>query len=361
MAWTPRTIAIACVAAAAAVGGAPTAGAAEAPGRVVLVGMDRCCRAEAWSLAETKTAAELASIGLAVDVAEGVATEERAQRLELTALAEERGASIALRIVRAREERATADVWITDRATGKTSMRRLRAPAGSAGTEAGIIALRVVELLRASLMELAVPGTEPSREPPPPPAVVKIAQESVAPAVLPARKEPGPFGVTIGAAAIGAFNDAGFFGGPQLSISYDPVPAMTVELEGAYLPPVNELSRGAARASFSAAAARAWAIWNLLPGRAVQPSAGVGGGAVFVVTDGVETAAYRGTSDATGVGYLGGIARVACSPWERVRLRLDLRAGRAIPEVIVNFGRLSPAGFGKPLLELGGGVEIRLP
>jgi hypothetical protein len=61
---------------------------------------------------------------------------------------------------------AFADVWISDNLTGKTVIRRLEVSAAS--NAAAVLAIRALELLRASLLEIAEPPrpTEPAQSPP---------------------------------------------------------------------------------------------------------------------------------------------------------------------------------------------------
>ncbi len=53
---------------------------------------------------------------------------------------------------------AAADVWIADRLTGKTVVRRVVVPDPALPTAASDLAVRSVELLRASLLELREPS-----------------------------------------------------------------------------------------------------------------------------------------------------------------------------------------------------------
>jgi len=89
------------------------------------------------------------------------------------------GAAAALTIVKAGEG-AAIDVFVTDRATEKTLVRKVAVDAHSVPDPAKVLAVRAVELLHASLMEAAAPAaqdgapkaptsTEPFGDPPPPP------------------------------------------------------------------------------------------------------------------------------------------------------------------------------------------------
>jgi hypothetical protein len=72
---------------------------------------------------------------------------------ELQRLAESTGSIAAIAVVRPAGQ-IDAQVWVTDRVTGKTLLRRVHF-AGDAPDAPAIFALRAVELLRASLLELA--------------------------------------------------------------------------------------------------------------------------------------------------------------------------------------------------------------
>jgi hypothetical protein len=79
----------------------------------------------------------------------------------LNEAARREGAFAAVRVVSGAGE---VTVWVADRITNKTLVRTLTPGRGEVGGE--VVALEVVELLRASLLELKIP--EPSRQPPSP-------------------------------------------------------------------------------------------------------------------------------------------------------------------------------------------------
>jgi hypothetical protein len=79
-------------------------------------------------------------------------------------------ATLAVAAFRIVVEGDRADVWIADRVTGKVVLREML-PRG-ATIDGRVVALRAIELLRVSLMELDVRRTPPS-EPPPPVALTE--------------------------------------------------------------------------------------------------------------------------------------------------------------------------------------------
>jgi hypothetical protein len=104
--------------------------------------------------------AELTGLGL--DVRTIAKNEDEHLPRDIIKAARTTGAVAAFRIV---VDGDRADVWIADRVTGKVVLREML-PRG-AKIDGRVVALRAVELLRASLMELDVRKT-PQGEPPPP-------------------------------------------------------------------------------------------------------------------------------------------------------------------------------------------------
>lgn len=91
--------------------------------------------------------AELVADGFVVDMEETPATDPRG---ELESGSSQSFASIA--ILRSGSQ-TVIDVWVVDHLTGKTSIRRVDAGATPGPTPARTLAIRAVELLRASLLE----------------------------------------------------------------------------------------------------------------------------------------------------------------------------------------------------------------
>jgi hypothetical protein len=114
----------------------------------------------------TRLHSELDALGLTVRVVAAPAGDRNPRTLERAA--REVGAFAALRIV---PWEGGIEVWIADRVTGKTLLRELVVAPGEAADE--VVALRAVELLRASLLELELPH-KPSGQVPPPPAVKRL-------------------------------------------------------------------------------------------------------------------------------------------------------------------------------------------
>jgi hypothetical protein len=100
---------------------------------------------------------ELEGLGLDVIVLRPPA-ETTMARLPLEQAARSVGAIAAVRLVPSGEG---AEVWVADRVTGKTVIRRFLVHVDASGHDSAALALGAVELLRASLMELHAPSPPP--------------------------------------------------------------------------------------------------------------------------------------------------------------------------------------------------------
>jgi hypothetical protein len=153
-----RRAAIALGSLLAVAGASAPAQGAQTGSRVVIV-RERGAADPVIDRAEVRLAAELRAAGF--DVQERVVDGDADARL----LVEEPGDAgpFATVLLRRAGARAATDVWVADHVTHKTVVRRFGAQGGEGSDRA--LALRVVELMRASLVEpLVLPAAEP--EPP---------------------------------------------------------------------------------------------------------------------------------------------------------------------------------------------------
>jgi hypothetical protein len=120
-----------------------------------------------------------------------------------------------------------ADIWIADRITGKTVVRRIQVPGGTGRDAGAVLAVRAVELLQASLLEAREPApAEPVSTPaaPPPPATVVPSDVS---AWMQARRPPSEprsgdahFSLQAGAGVIHSFAGVGPAFLPVIGLAY---------------------------------------------------------------------------------------------------------------------------------------------
>lgn len=122
--------------------------------------------------------AELELQDFEVRLFEGLEAPRHPEGLELEAQRQSAFAAIALR----RDVSGTAaTIWIVDRVTGKTTLRKLSIDGSRDGPT--LLAIRAVDLLRASLVELDAGARPPAdvlgvEHSPPPPEVVRFARTS---------------------------------------------------------------------------------------------------------------------------------------------------------------------------------------
>jgi hypothetical protein len=122
-----------------------------------------------------------------------------------------------------------ADVWIADLVVGKTLVQRVEPDAreGAPSKEGSSVqALRAVELLRASLLELVV---ERSSLPPPSPPRQRDTPPARAWEPAPSANA-GTFGIEAGAALLHSFEGIGPAVAPILRVVYQPSPTVALRL-----------------------------------------------------------------------------------------------------------------------------------
>ncbi|MDD5309947.1 MAG: hypothetical protein PHU25_21730 [Deltaproteobacteria bacterium] len=334
---------------------------------IVLVGMGQCCAQDAWPEAENALSAELSTLNITVATVNGVATSEREQRLELERVVAERKAVCAVRIERiAPGEGGGVELWISDRLTGKTTIRRVPVEDSNDREFAEIVALRLVEALRAGLLEIEIGAlgetsakgktvvSSPIVVAPRPQSATspKPAQDEkkCAPAPEQERGEPH-LGVGLGAEAAGSPGGIGAMGALDLVVGWHPIGRLSVALDLFSTVIATDLKKDGGRASVGFGALRGWISWNIRDKGVLRPSLGLGGGAALSWASGETSDAYAGATDYATVGYMGALLQLGLAFKNDVWLILGARAGALVPEVRVSFAGSDVASMGRPLVE----------
>jgi hypothetical protein len=157
-----------------------------------------------------RTEAELRAEGFAVVVRDAPPGVPPREALERAASEVDTVAAVSLFLA---PSGAAADVWVTDRITGKTSMRTVRVDDLAPAERARALAIRAVELLRASLIEAtAAPTRDQPRASPIPADVERWLDPDDSPL--------GGFGAEIGVALLTSFDGMDPAGAPLLRLSY---------------------------------------------------------------------------------------------------------------------------------------------
>jgi hypothetical protein len=322
----------------------------EIPGVLVLVGMQECCAQEAWPAVEAHLAREFQAMGFAVRVVPGRAQDEKSRREELQDLTDSGDAACAVRVVRPTGGSGAVELWLNDRITGKMLFRRLKLPVDAGGTRAEVTALRVVEMLRVSLMELSLPESPKPRLAP---AVRKLAP---VPVVVPHWVDlttgmglwvsPGGLPV-LGVTAIGV----------RLHLAHD----LSIIGELALSPLARELEAGDAASAIDLGTAFAWGAWRTGPLEDFRFSFGAGAGVHAYTATGLRAGVSSVTrADTT---HVAAFALRADFEWhfhERIHFTLSSRVGIDVPEVVLSFGREEIARAGRPWVEVLFGLQLPL-
>jgi hypothetical protein len=263
----------------------------------------------------------------------------------LSATAEKTGAVAAIALVRHGDD-ASVDVWLVDRLTGKTTLRTIVAERGA--DESSVLAIRAVDLLRASLQEF--PAGER-----PPADVANVERRAATPVVAAFTARDEPRILLRADAVLFAQTQASIAVGPSLSAAYRVSRRFEIGVGGAGPLLGGRVERPEGGATLQQGMAWGEARFDAI--RAAAFDAGVNGavGAYFLGAEGQPRAPLEPRSGGlvAALGALGVHADVAIVPSLSVGITVRLvatlpRAGIAIGETSVPFGRpavLSSAGI----------------
>ncbi len=282
-------------------------------------------------------------------------------RAQLEEAARKSEAVAAVRIV---PSTAGVEVWIVDRMTGKTVLREIVTKEGSAAAGDATVALRVVELLRASLMELDA-ARPPEGEIQPPPLIRELmAPPRRASPALPARAalpalDPPAFSIELGPAALlssGGFSPSGLV---SAAVHYRPAEAFGASLIALIpiLPAVVSGPEGSTSARAGLLGVGLRGTWTS-PDSRWAPTLGGGIAALWLRLDGQPAAHFTSASASvfSAAPYLRAGLGLTLVP--RLRVRADALVGASLPPTMVKFGERLAAVWGVPFVAPTLGVEL---
>jgi hypothetical protein len=236
-----------------------------------------------------------------------------------------------------------ADIWVADRITGKTVVRRVQARAGPNGDVAAILAVRAVELLQASLLEAVDAAPHGERTPPPPVPVAVTDWMSRRPQVEPSYSLDAGIGVL---AARGGVGPAIL---PVLGFSYRPTMNLSLRLRAAgpafaadLKVPVGSISVRQELVSFDLVYRPPFTTATL------RPLFLAGAGAYRLDVSGTAEAPYHGRTGAVFAGHVDLGAGAAIRLGRRVSILADVRALWVIPKPIVRAAGEEVGSVGRP-------------
>jgi hypothetical protein len=267
------------------------------------------------------------------------------------------GASFATVAINRAGPGALADVWISDHVTGKTVVRRLEVE--GTPNAADVLAIRALELLRASLLEVAV--KEPSSSSPR--AAPTDVLEWIEP-VLPEREVPAKdyfqgTALGVGVLALHGLRGIGVAAGPTLRVSHGLTGRWfgRASLAGPLVGPVVVAPDGSASVRQEFASLDFG--WASSP-RPLGVVAWIGAGAFDFHVTGSAIPPFHSRSDSV-LSFLvtagvGGVARLG----PRVGLTAELAALALDPEPAVTIGNRDAGMVGAPSIALSLGIVVGL-
>jgi len=317
-----------------------SASAAGAPDRVVLVRTQP--EEGGWDAAEQRTQAELEAAGFTVEIAILHAGGD------LGALAKSRGAFAAIMVSRPADATTGILVHVVDRVTGKSTTRMLEAAKDGQTPER--VALRAVELLYASLLELQT-ATPYEGEVKPTPVVEAVAERRL----LSPSEFPG-WALRGGASAFAAPGGIGVLAGVRLGAGYYVLPSLSIDASGAASAPT-VISTSDASSDFALFVGRVGALYEPWPKFALSPALGVGAGIAGAYTRGSSERQAPARSDWGSSPFVGLSMAMAGRLRHDLRLRADVEVGRTFDPLIVRFGGEPVAHFGPSWAAITLGLE----
>jgi hypothetical protein len=245
-------------------------------------------------------------------------------------------------------EAGASELWILDRVGPDAQVRRIPVPTDDPERTPGVLAIRSLEVLRASALKLLVESNrtaKPEAAPPSPPPVVVSP-----PAPEPSRARPLLLALEVGISTIGSPGGLSMAAIPVVRVRLpigDHLSAR-LTLAGLGTRPSVDTPRG------SAAVAQRFGLaelgWAFNQGSRLRPMATLGLGAMWVEIEGRGVAPYRGQADEmwaaladAGVGVLAELGR-------RMALSAEAHAMLAVPYPMVRFVDLEAATVGRPAL-----------
>ncbi len=320
---------------------------AEAGSRVAIVGI-----APGHQLTR-QLRAELSMLGFEVVVSgEGEKVETWKQ---LQSLARELRVAAAIWLPSADEPRL--EIWVVDRVTGKTVERTVQGPRGVDPEADRVIAMRVIELLRASFRELELSDRPPEQSEVQPTAAVR----GLAAGAKPRPRAVPRFFVNVGPWLALSPGGLGPLGGLRLGSRWLVYGRLGLELH-LLLPAVGtsiEAEEGSARVFLgSVAVGPSYLLTD--PAGSWHLDLGAGSGTALLPMRGEAEGIWEGrTRIATSIPVYGRAGIAVRIAREQLRLRLDIQSGALIPAATVRFAGREVARWGEPfvvasvLLDLG--------
>ena len=244
-------------------------------------------------------------------------------------------------------EQGKAELWVADRITGKTVVRRLDVQASPDRRISEILAIRALELLRASLLECLIKAdqTEPSAQVPPPRQVQNWVKDA-----LDSRSAPWTLGLEVGSTVFGGLGGMGLTVAPaaRLRLALGEQLWTRISAVGLGTSPRVETTLGSAEVSQDILLVEI-TYW-LRPRHYIRPLLSLGLGAERFAVDGTAILPYQGEHLARwfAAGDAGGgVAFRLRAHWE---VQFEVHALFTTPRPAVRFFDVQSIPVGQPTL-----------
>jgi len=243
-----------------------------------------------------------------------------------------------------------AEIWILDRTGDKTEVRRLPAPSENPERVGEVLAVRTIEVLRASALKLLVERSRPAPGPPPapPPAPMR-------PAPIPAKCPPE--GAVPRQRVVALETGVSLLvSSTKLDPAVVPVARLRVGASGALVArltlaglgtrPRVETSRGTATIEQELGLLEVAAAFRR--DRSLSPVVTLGGGALHVQSDGQGVGSYIGRRDERWAALIGIGAGLVAGFGRQLAVSLEVHVMLAAPYPLVRFADLDAAALARP-------------
>jgi hypothetical protein len=279
---------------------------------------------------------ELLSVGIDVEVADGPATREPGVRAWLDTLAAKRGASAVI------DPAGDAiDVWIIDKASHRFEVSRVALEPGTENA-AERLAIRAIEVLRSSFLEIDLMARERRRE-------ISTRPEA---AVLGEVRGPPPerFGLALGAAALTSLDGVGPALVPlvRFDVALHPRFAVQAVLAGWGSRPTVASKTGSARVGQQYGVLGG--CYRFRPGQGLRPFVALAAGALRTSVEGQADLPKQGHVLAQWSFLLDGSAGIELRLFGRTYVTLAAHVHAAEPYVAIHFVDTVVATSGRPNL-----------
>lgn len=252
----------------------------------------------------------------------------------------------------------SAELWVIDRVTGKTVVRRVPNQLG-APRAAELLSIRALELLRASFLEVALGSSRVAAKTPaapPPIEVVRWTSQALRDAA-PEPEEPATWAVEVGAAVLASPSGLSAALLPTLRLERRFGEAFLGRLTVAGFGTPSRVDVPAAASLRSADVVQQFglleAVLRFRSGARVQPFVCAGVGGLHIAARGEAASPYHGIDSDVWALVVGACAGLRFPVLGRFELSLDVAAQAANPYPVIQFNGMEIARMGRPTL-LGG-------